>query len=44
MAFNGINGRRGNRAMAPDWIGAASLILIIVTITAVGYFEGHSML
>ena len=37
-------GRRGDGAMTPDWLGVAALLLIITTITAVGYFEGHSVL
>lgn len=30
--------------MTPDWTGVAALVVIISVITAVGYFEGHSML
>jgi len=37
-------GRWSDGAMTPDWVGVAALLLIIATITAVGYFEGHSML
>jgi hypothetical protein len=37
-------GRRSDGVMTPDWVGVAALLLIITTITAVGYFEGHSML
>ena len=39
-----IGSRWGEEVMPPDWIGVAALLLIITTITAVGYLEGHSML